>query len=391
METITIKETFYDTPDRSTTEEIERDVKLFKNNNLINQLLEGFPDLVVILNWNRQIVAYNSKAVNILHPSDKGTIYGQRIGEALRCIHAFEMPAGCGTSKFCTECGAGKCNKYSRESMLNCSGECRITVDTGKGEAALNLKVFSSLLHIDNKYYTLFSIKNIEDEKKRRMLERIFFHDVLNTASAINGIATILPQIQDPDEFNEFSQMLLTSSNQLISEIQFQRDLLYAENGNLEVNPKPVSINSIITKVKEIYLDHEVAKGKTIEVKPLEKDAVIETEENLLLRSLGNLVKNALEAVKDGEPVIVYADQTNDSIYLNVKNNGVIPLNIQMQIFQRSFSTKGNYGRGIGTYSVKLFVEQYLGGKVYFVSNKMLQTIFTIEIPKIFSAVEKVN
>lgn len=384
MEAVTVAETFFDTPERSSIDEIEEEVIKFKENNLISQVLEGFPDLVVILNKNRQIVAYNSKAEEILHKSDEGTIYGQRVGEALGCIHAFEMPSGCGTSKFCAECGAGKCNKISREKRKDCSSECRIITNGGDVETALNLKVYTTVLNIDGEYFTLFSIKNIEDEKRRQMLERIFFHDVLNTASAINGIITLLPKIDDPNEFAEFSQMLGSSSQQLIEEIQFQRDLVYAENGNLNVNPKAIRANSIVEKVKDIYTDHDVAEGKTIAVKLLDKEIVIQTEENLVVRSLGNLLKNALEAVERGETVTVYIEETEDTVLFNVQNNGVIPTNVQLQIFQRSFSTKGNYGRGIGTYSVKLFVEQYLGGKVYFVSNRMLQTIFTIELPKSF-------
>jgi sensor histidine kinase regulating citrate/malate metabolism len=53
---------------------------------------------------------------------------------------------------------------------------------------------------------------------------------------------------------------------------------------------------------------------------------------------------------------------------------------IQLQIFQRSFSTKGE-ARGIGTYSIKMFTEQYLGGKVSFVSNPTEKTVFSISLP----------
>jgi sensor histidine kinase regulating citrate/malate metabolism len=54
-----------------------------------------------------------------------------------------------------------------------------------------------------------------------------------------------------------------------------------------------------------------------------------------------------------------------------------------MQLFQRSFSTKGN-GRGIGTYSIKLLTENYLKGKVSFFSNEEEGTVFSIELNKLF-------
>jgi sensor histidine kinase regulating citrate/malate metabolism len=50
-----------------------------------------------------------------------------------------------------------------------------------------------------------------------------------------------------------------------------------------------------------------------------------------------------------------------------------------MQLFQRSFSTKGT-GRGIGTYSMKLFGEKYLEGRVDFESTRENGTTFFIEI-----------
>jgi sensor histidine kinase regulating citrate/malate metabolism len=59
---------------------------------------------------------------------------------------------------------------------------------------------------------------------------------------------------------------------------------------------------------------------------------------------------------------------------------GTIPEDVRLQIFQRSFSTKGS-GRGLGTYSMKLFGENYLHGRVYFRTNEKQGTTFTIELP----------
>jgi sensor histidine kinase regulating citrate/malate metabolism len=51
-----------------------------------------------------------------------------------------------------------------------------------------------------------------------------------------------------------------------------------------------------------------------------------------------------------------------------------------LQIFQRSFSTKGA-GRGLGTYSIKLLGERYLHGTVSFASSAEQGTIFQISLP----------
>ena len=94
--------------------------------------------------------------------------------------------------------------------------------------------------------------------------------------------------------------------------------------------------------------------------------------------------KNALEAVGSGAKVSISAYEYGENIRFVVANDGVMPKHIQLQIFNRSFSTKAKKGRGIGTYSVKLLIENYLKGKVSFISNQEEQTKFIIEVPKKF-------
>ena len=65
-----------------------------------------------------------------------------------------------------------------------------------------------------------------------------------------------------------------------------------------------------------------------------------------------------------------------------VHNPGAMPEEVQEQIFQRSFSTKAKNGRGVGTYSIKLFTEKYLGGRVSFTSTEHEGTTFTVVLPK---------
>ena len=67
-------------------------------------------------------------------------------------------------------------------------------------------------------------------------------------------------------------------------------------------------------------------------------------------------------------------------IELWVMNPSAMPEEVRMQIFQRSFSTKGK-GRGIGTYSLKLLGETYLKGEVGFTSAEDEGTRFFIRLP----------
>ncbi len=373
--------TFFDTPNRTSSDEIKVLRKKIFENILIIQLLNGFPALAVILDSNRQIVAYNKKAESLLLADNNGCISGQRFGEAIRCKHAFDMPAGCGTSKFCSECGAAKSIKYTKKKLQNYSEECRITVKKEKSEYSLDLKVFTSIITIQGENYILFSIEDIQSEKRRKVLERIFFHDVLNTSTAIFGISEILQSTNNINEVNEFGGILYRTSHQLISEIQSQRDLTNAEYGLLKVNLELKSVNEIISRSYEIYKNNELSKNVNYTCEFLSDDVLIETDVVLLIRSIGNLIKNALEASNKNDEVKVFAEKNPDEIFFQVRNSVVIPEEIQLQLFQRSFSTKSSFGRGMGTYSVKLLIETYLKGKVSFISNSNLGTIFSIKVP----------
>jgi signal transduction histidine kinase len=165
--------------------------------------------------------------------------------------------------------------------------------------------------------------------------------------------------------------MLNSGGEQLIHEIKAQRDLVRADGGDLTASPSDVTAGWILDGVRSLYRQSPLADGKDVRFAAMGTDFVLETDKTMLVLCVGNLVKNALEASARGQKVAV----------ITVKNDGVMPEDVCLQVFQRSFSTKAASGRGLGTYSVKLLVEQYLRGRVGFSSRAETGTIFAIVIP----------
>ena len=62
---------------------------------------------------------------------------------------------------------------------------------TGKGGFALDLRVWTAPFEVEGRSFGLFMAQDISNEKRRGALERAFFHDVLNTAGAALGWATL--------------------------------------------------------------------------------------------------------------------------------------------------------------------------------------------------------
>ena len=97
------------------------------------------------------------------------------------------------------------------------------------------------------------------------------------------------------------------------------------------------------------------------------------------------LIKNALEASSRGEVITVGCEDDAETVRFWVRNPRPMPRDVQLQVFQRSFSTKGR-NRGIGTYGMKLLTERYLGGRVGFSSDPHAGTRFWAAYPKRFPA-----
>jgi signal transduction histidine kinase len=111
------------------------------------------------------------------------------------------------------------------------------------------------------------------------------------------------------------------------------------------------------------------------------ENITITTDKKILGRILENLIKNAIEASEEGMNIFIGSYERKDYIEFVVKNESVMTDEVKYKIFNRSFSTKGK-NRGIGTYSIKLLTEKFLKGKVRFISEEKVGTIFYVSLPK---------
>lgn len=76
-------------------------------------------------------------------------------------------------------CGAAKAI-VARLACRSDIQECRITTTN---QRALDFRVWTFPININNEKFTAFTLIDISNEKRREVPERIFFHDILNTAN----------------------------------------------------------------------------------------------------------------------------------------------------------------------------------------------------------------
>lgn len=363
--------------ERATFDEIDRQFNVLTGHE-IPVVLNAIPVISMVLNSCRQVVFGNSKFVDAIGVSDIREALGKRPGEAFRCVHATKAPGGCGTGEFCAQCGA------VRSILLGLAGredvqECNINREEGDKVEALDLRVSSSPFALDSEHFIIFSITDVSHEKRRRTLERLFFHDMLNTVGGLQGLMEFLAD-EVQDDLRADAKLIHRAMVQLTDEIMYQKQLLAAETNELETNVTPLLAGDILDVVEATFQNGEQAKGKHIEVRDACDTVLFQSDPVLLRRVLGNMVKNALEATEPGGVVRMGCDAADDRVEFWVQNDAVIPRSVQLRIFNRSFSTKG-LGRGLGTYSIKLLTERYLGGKADFESTRQAGTRFRVQLP----------
>lgn len=369
--------------ERKEAEEIRREGSLIAQAPHVTALLECFPVPAMILNSTRQIITVNQRLTDLLgRPTEE--VLGLRMGEAFRCVHSREEPGGCGTSVFCRVCGALKAILGSWSDRVSSMQECRLTCHSPQGWRALDLRVLAAPLWIEGRQFNVVSIMDITDEKRRLVLEQMFFHDVLNSASGIRGVLDLLPDLSGA-EAARMMRLARELSNQLVDEIRTGKDLGAAERGELQSSFRLLPVAPFLGRMCALYRHIPACSGKTLEYACSPELASIISDESLLGRVLGNLIKNALEASSPGETVTVRFDGVGEARF-SVHNESVMTEGVKLQIFQRSFSTRAAHGRGIGTYSVKMLVERYLQGKVAFRSQPGEGTTFTVTLPQVPAA-----
>lgn len=343
---------------------------------LLRQLTEVLPDLLLILNDKRQIVFANQRLVDFVTAGDPMAALGLRPGEVLECQHADETAGGCGTSEACRHCGVVLAILTSQQGKADLR-ECRIT--RRAPGPALNLRINAAPFDLEDRRYTLFCVSDASAEKRRRVLERVLFHGLLSEAHRFREEVTARPEA-DLTELQALRLEALRFSEGIIEEINEHRILVAAERGELTIHPSPLGAAGALRAVIDFYAVRPEARNKRLRLHPRARNAALVTDPVLLRQVLGTMVANALEASPDQGTVTLHATGGIRGVELSVHNPGFMPREVQLQVFQRGYSTKDE-GRGMGTYAMKLLGEQYLRGRVSFRSGERTGTVFRIALP----------
>jgi K+-sensing histidine kinase KdpD len=364
--------------ERTSPVELMREQRYLEALPHVQQMMNAVSSPVLVVNRTMQIVFCNRKALEFAGAADACKLMGLRLGEAMGCVKVNKATGGCGTCEFCKICGALHAIMTAIKGKANAQ-ECHLMRRRAGVVESMELSVHATPLEMAIPGLILLSLDDVSHEKRRRNLERIFFHDILNAMNGVVGYSFLLKE-DAPEQLSPLVEKLEAAVGQVLSEIHLQREMLAAENHELEVCRGLITTLDFLRDLASLYSAQEIAFERNIVISPDSENIAMEIDPAILGRVIGNMVKNALEASQPGEKVTLSCKMVGEKVRFGVHNPAFMPREVQLQLFSRSFSTKGS-NRGLGTYGMKLLSERYLQGSVSFESDRDSGTTFYAQYP----------
>jgi signal transduction histidine kinase len=373
-------ETHFAPAERANNSELRRDIALASTNPVLNGLLKTAGGVLAVLNAQRQIVAVNDAFLKMLGAVDAGKVLGLRPGEAIKCVHAHELAGGCGTSKFCSTCGAAIAIVACLAGEKLEERKCAATIERNGKKFDLCFRVRSSLITFEGRLLILLFLQDITASQRWAAIEHVFFHDINNLITGLQG-ASELMNLEDEIEIRKLAKSIRWTSLRLANEVAIQQALLKDDLSEYQLSLQEVTAEQVIHELRAVFSSHPVTKGKFLNLGQVSVRRPFVTDLSLLLRIMTNMLINAFEATEEGGGVKFWVEQEQDTVSFCVWNRRAIPEDVTLRVFQRYFSTKEEPGRGLGTYAMKLLGEYFLGGAVDFTTSQSDGTMFRFRLP----------
>ncbi len=375
-------------------------------------IFENVPFIMMLLDVERRVRRVNSFAGAFSGLSTAGMI-GMRGGEALRCVHALDVPEGCGFGPHCEQC-------IVHRTVIS-------TFETGKGNAQLEARLLF-FLHGEKKEITfllstaklsvrkqpmvLVSIQDITEQKKlegqlrqAQKMESIgqlaggIAHDFNNILSAIIGyghVTLMKMSTDDPQRLNV--QCILDAADRAA---HLTKDLLLFSRKQIS-DRRPVELNAIIRAVEK-FLIRVIGEDVAFKTTLYEGSIPVLADVHQLEQVLMNLATNARDAMPKGGVLSVVTEQIMlDKAFVSYHGYGKpgayalvsvsdtgegMDEHTRKRIFEPFFTTKEvGKGTGLGMAVVYGIIKEH-EGYINVYSEPGKGTTFRIYLPVIESGV----
>lgn len=166
--------------DINSPEGISNETTLPLINNSIQEILDAFQQPTALLDPDEKVISVNSNFLKLFSNPNRDHLIGKKPIEIFYCTFAIDTKWDSQNTEHCRKCGINLKLKGSKVTRQRFTERCNLTFvdETRHLDELQNMKVTISPFTLDGKQLYLFSITDISNDIRRRLLERIFFHDV---------------------------------------------------------------------------------------------------------------------------------------------------------------------------------------------------------------------
>ena len=230
--------------------------------------------------------------------------------------------------------------------------------------------------------------KAIESDNLKTAFLQNISHEIRTPLNGIIGFSNLL-QFHDlsKEEINDYTKMIQQSGYRLIEVVNNILEISKIETGQIKINNKQFSLNSLIEDEYQSLL--KLAEERDIEFKYIttliNENSIVVGDEIKILQVLSNLLNNAFKFTVHGKITFGYTIQDN-FIEFFVKDTGIgIRKEDQIRIFDRFTQTdssisRGYEGAGLGLAICKGLVG-IMGGKIWLESTLDVGSDFYFTVP----------
>lgn len=388
---------------------------------LFESLLNAIPDVIGVQKTDQTVVFYNEAGYRMLGlgPEDiKGKKCYQLIGYtnpcevcATRLVLQTKKPER--VEKFVPEMNIWI--EASSYPVLSGNGEIEFIIEhirdiTDRKNAEQRiLETDRKLKEQNEEYMALNEELNEANQRMREINEKLMQatekaqeSDRLKSAflanmsheirTPMNGIIGFCQLLQQPniskEQITTFSNIIVNSSQHLLSIINDIIDISKIEAGQVSINHLPVSAKEQVQNVISLFNASARQKGLEIEnASKNENDCIFLSDDVKIAQVLNNLVNNAIKFTQKGRIEVGFVDEGKYiRFWVSDTGIGIAPENRSL-IYDRFRQVEGANpnslkGTGLGLSISKSLVE-LLGGKIWHESELGKGTTFHFTIPNI--------
>ncbi|HOP76759.1 MAG: ATP-binding protein [Thermogutta sp.] len=350
----------------------------------LNDLLDAFPDPVLIIDPSGRVVSCNRAAQSRLNIAAKSEVPANHSHDSALVDDLVEQVK--------KAVGANAVFDWQTAGPEGRSYHYRVVVrEIGSSENGNRLECGK------DRAVFLQDLTPLQELRKRHAeFVSAASHEMKAPLAAIRAYTEMLLDGEAGDEHTreEFISTIEAQAQRLQRLVENLLNTARIEAGILKVHKRPISVNEILQEAVRLMTAAANEKDIALLLEPSPLYLPINADRDLMLQAVINLISNAIKYTPNGGKVTVRSQLQDQTVVIEVEDTGVgmSPADVT-RVFEKFYRVEAHKnmapGTGLGLPLTKHIVEDVHGGTISVRSKVNEGSVFSIALPKASAAADR--